>query len=49
MTDAELDAKFLSTAETSLPASKVTPLLAALRGIETLGDAAILARTARVD
>ncbi|MGD9806757.1 MAG: MmgE/PrpD family protein [Hyphomicrobiaceae bacterium] len=49
MTDAELDAKFLSTAETSLPASKVTTLLAALRGIETLEDAAILARTARVD
>jgi 2-methylcitrate dehydratase PrpD len=45
MTDDELDAKFLSAAETVLGASRSASLLNALRNIDQITDAASLART----
>jgi 2-methylcitrate dehydratase PrpD len=44
MTDDELDAKFLSAAETVLGANKSASLLKALRNIDQVTDAASLAR-----
>jgi len=47
MTDAELDAKFLSIADAALPAHAANALLADVRSIEAIKDAAVLVRSAR--
>lgn len=47
MTDAELDAKFHLAAEGALPAGRAEALLRSAREVETLADAADLAREAR--
>ena len=47
MTDAELDAKFRLAAEGVLPTDQAESLLRSARGIETVTDAAVLARGAR--
>ena len=47
MTDAELDAKFRLAAEAVLPADRTEALLASVRAIETVADAAVIARGAR--
>ena len=46
MTDAELDAKFAGAAQGRLGAAETAALLATIRGIEAVGDAANLARGA---
>ena len=43
MTDAELDQKFTTAAEGVLSKSKIDTYLASIRGVETLGDARVLA------
>ena len=43
MTNAELDRKFAAAAEAVLPKSKIDAYLASIRGVETLGDARVLA------
>lgn len=43
MTDAELDRKFSAAAEGVLPRSGIEAYLARIRGVETLGDARVLA------
>jgi 2-methylcitrate dehydratase PrpD len=47
MTDAELDAKFTAATEGVLSATQATALLASVRGIERIEDAASLPRAAR--
>jgi 2-methylcitrate dehydratase PrpD len=47
MTDAELDAKFRLAAESILPSDRTDALLKSVRGVESLADAAVLARGAR--
>ena len=43
MTNAELDQKFTTAAEGVLSKSKIDTYLASIRGVETLGDARVLA------
>ena len=43
MTNAELDQKFTAAAESVLSKSKIDTYLASIRGVETLGDARVLA------
>jgi hypothetical protein len=43
MTNAELDRKFAAAAEGVLSKSKIDAYLASIRGVETLGDARVLA------